>query len=82
MPVRVVSRFGDISPAFADAYGASIDLALSSSARVAAARALSAAHAERVSARIAPLPVEITTGRSLPPSRVSTTVSFAPKRWR
>lgn len=83
MPVRVVSRFGDISPAFAEAYGASIDLALSSSARAAAARALSAAaSAERGSARVARLPAEITAGRSLPPSRVSTAVSFAPKRWR
>lgn len=81
MPVRVVSRFGDISPAFADAYGASVDVALSFASRNAATKAVSvAARAERGPARIAPLPVEITAGRSLPPSRVSTTVSFAPKR--
>jgi hypothetical protein len=81
LPVRVVSRFGDISPAFADAYGASVDVALSFASRNAAARARSAAaHAERGRARVEPLPLEITAGRSLPPSRVSTAVNFAPKR--
>jgi len=78
-----VSRFGDISPAFAAAYGARVDFALSFGSRKAAARELSAAaRAERVPARVEPLPVEITAGRSLPPSRVSTAVNLAPKRWR
>jgi hypothetical protein len=81
LAARVVSRYGDISPAFADAYGASVDFGLSFGSRSAAARALSAsARVAHGSARVASLPVEIPTVRSLPPSRINAAVNPAPKR--
>lgn len=64
------SRFGDISPAFAAACGASVDVGLTLGARNAQARALSAAaRSSRAASRGPALPVELPTERALPPSR-------------
>lgn len=79
------SRFGDISPAFAAAFGAKIDLAFMPGARKAQARAM-AADARRPAAgpTRAVLPSEIPTQRALPASRVRTAVviTSAGNRWR
>ena len=67
----IVSRFGDISPAFAAAFGASIDVALPLAARNAEARAVaSAARNQRRTSRRGVLPVEIATTHAVPASRV------------
>jgi hypothetical protein len=67
----IVSCFGDISPAFAAAFGASVDVALPLGARNAEARAVaSAARERRRSSRRGVLPVEIATTQALPASRV------------
>ena len=67
----IVSCFGDISPAFAAAFGASVDVALPLSARNAEARAVARAARDRrpVSPR-GVLPVAIATAQALPASRV------------
>jgi len=66
-----VSRFGEISPAFAAAFGASIDVGLMLGARNAEARAFSgSARRPRGSVPGQGLPTEIATARALPPSRV------------
>ena len=75
----IVSRFGEISPAFAAAFGASVDVALPLGARNAQARALaSSARRPRGSVRSPVLPVEIPTVRTVPPSRVRTAVVTEP----
>lgn len=77
----VVSRFGEISPAFAAAFGASIDMGLSLGARNAEARALSSSlRAPPRLSRGRTLPAEIPTVRTLPASRVCTTVVIEPDR--
>jgi hypothetical protein len=66
-----VSCVGDISPAFAAAFGASVDIALLLRARNADARATAkAAREQRRTSRRGVLPVEIATTRALPASRV------------
>ena len=71
----IVSRFGDISPAFAAAFGASVDVAFPLGARNAQARAVAAAarDARRTSRRGA-LPLDIAS-RDLPASRVQVGVT-------
>jgi hypothetical protein len=76
-----VSRFGEISPAFAAAFGASVDVGLMLGARNAEARAFSSsARYPRGIARGTVLPVEIPTVRALPSSRVRTAVVTGPNR--
>jgi hypothetical protein len=66
-----VSRFGEISPAFAAAFGVSVSVGLELGARNAEARAFSgAARDPRGGGRRSVLPAEITTAQALPPSRV------------
>lgn len=80
MGAPVVSRFGEISPAFAATFGASIDMGFSLGARNAEARALaSSTRRPRGSSRCPALPVEIPTVRALPASRVRTTVVIEPE---
>lgn len=67
----VVSRFGEISPGFAAAFGASVSIGLALGARNAEARAFSgSARRPRGSAHSPALPTEIPTARALPSSRV------------
>jgi hypothetical protein len=74
-----VSRFGAISPAFAAASGASVDVGLLLGARNAEARAFSgAAQRPRAASSRPALPVEIPTARALPPSRVGVAVVHEP----
>jgi hypothetical protein len=74
-----VSRFGEISPAFAAAFGASVDVGLSLGARNAEVRAFSgAARQPRAASRGPALPVEIPTVRAVPPSRVRTAIVTEP----
>lgn len=76
----VVSRFGEISPAFAAAFGASVDIGLMLGARNACARAFSgAARRPRGSAHGPALPAEIPTARALPPSRVQAALVTRPR---
>jgi hypothetical protein len=77
----IVSRFGDISPAFAAAFGASVDVAFPLGARRAQARAVAAAarDARRGSHRGA-LPVDIASSRGLPTSRVQVGVTVVGRR--
>lgn len=77
----IVSRFGEISPAFAATFGARVDVGFSLGARNAEARALaSAARRPRGSSRGPALPVEIPTVRTLPAGRVHTEVVIEPDR--
>ncbi len=77
----IVSRFGEISPAFAAAFGASVDVGLSLGARNAQARAFSGAARYSHTASPGPaLPVEIPTVRTVPPSRVRTAIVTEPSR--
>lgn len=77
----VVSRFGEISPAFAAAFGASVDVGLMLGARNAEARAFSgAARHPRAASRGPALPAEISTVRALPPSRVRVALVTEPSR--
>jgi hypothetical protein len=79
----VVSRFGDISPAFAAAFGASVDIGLMLGARNAQMRALAAGARrprEGAHGRHPVLPTEIATARTLPPSRVRAGLVIDPKR--
>ncbi|HWU90091.1 MAG TPA: hypothetical protein VN253_22665 [Kofleriaceae bacterium] len=71
-----MSRFGEISPEFASAFGASVDVGLMLGARNAEARAFSGSARHARSSACGPaLPVEIPTVRALPPSRVRTAVT-------
>jgi hypothetical protein len=73
--MAIVSRFGPISPAFAAAHGASIDVGFLIGARNAEAREFAgAARRPRAAAQRSALPVEIPTVRALPPSRVGVAV--------
>jgi hypothetical protein len=77
----VVSRFGEISPAFAAAFGASVDLGLFLGARNAEARAVAAgARRPRGSTRHRALPTGIPTVRTVPPSRVRAAFDTEPTR--
>lgn len=79
----IVSCFGDISPAFAAAFGASVDAALPLAARNAEARAIaSAARERRRTPRRDALPVEIATTCALPASRVQVGLTLGPRRAR
>jgi hypothetical protein len=81
----VASRFGDIAPSFATAFGASVSIGLAHRARKAEARAVSAAARRprgalpsgEPSLRRAPLPVEIATPPAVPHSRVCIRVGDA-----
>jgi hypothetical protein len=74
----IVSCFGDITPAFAAASGARIDVALPLGARNAEARAVAAAAREqRRTPRREVLPVEIDGTESLPASRVQVATAHA-----
>src|SRR4051812_42829122 len=76
----VVSRFGEISPAFVAAFGASVDVGLMLGARTAGARAFpGAARRPRGSAHGPALPAEIPTARALPPSRVQAALVTKPR---
>ena len=76
----VASRFGEISPAFAAAFGASVSVGLGLGARNAEARAFSgAARHARGSTRGPALPTEIATVRALPPSRVRAALVTRPR---
>jgi hypothetical protein len=75
----ITSRFGEITPTFAAAFGANVDVGLLLGARNAQARALAAsARSARISADRPTLPVEIATARALPPSRVCTAIITEP----
>ena len=77
----IASRFGEISPAFAAAFGASVDVGLMLGARNAEARAFaSSARRSRGSARGPALPTKIPTARALPPSRVHVALVTEPNR--
>jgi hypothetical protein len=76
----VVSRFGEISPAFAATFGASVSVGLMLGARTAEARELAdSARRPRVCARGPALPTEIATDRALPPSRVQAALVTRPR---
>ena len=76
-----MSRFGEISPAFAATFGASVNVGLRFGARNAEARAFSGAARDPLGGGRRPvLPAEIATAQALPPSRVRTAVITAPRR--
>lgn len=77
----VVSRFGEISPAFAAAFGASVSIGLPLGARNAEARAFySSARRSRSFVLKPALPREISTTRAVPHSRVRATLVTEPSR--
>jgi hypothetical protein len=78
----IESRFGEITPAFAAAFGAGVDVGLLLGARNAQARAFAtSARSGRRAASGPVLPVEIPTAQALPPSRVCTAIITEPGRW-
>jgi hypothetical protein len=67
----IASRFGEITPAFAAAFGARVDVGLLLGARNAQARTFTiCARSGRRAASGSVLPVEILATQALPPSRV------------